>query len=217
VTLVLSTLNKSSGLSDERLFSRDSDKGISLAALAAGGVVEVIGHELVDSEGFTSNGRLIAGKDCVSVLGLGAFTELILLVLNLVGDAQIISADDFFEGLELVRCGVVADQCRVSRDASAFLDDDLWRWLVMTAVAAMESGTYNVTGNELTCENVVLLAITDNIGPHGNITTQTLDDVLSLTFLVPTDNSVKHQDTDDDTKVDPITKTSSEEDSQFHN
>ena len=49
------------------------------------------------------------------------------------------------------------------------------------------------------------------------LTLQTSNDIGSLFFLIPTDNSVKHEDTDNDTEINPITQTSGEEDSEFHN
>lgn len=79
------------------------------------------------------------------------------------------------------------------------------------------SSTYNVTGNELTSADFLLLTITNDEGLHGDVTLEGGDDVGGLLFLVPSDNSVQHKDTNDNTEIDPITKTSSEEDSNFHN
>ena len=76
--------------------------------------------------------------------------------------------------------------------------------------------TYNVTRNKFTSLDFHFNTVTDDLSLHGDITFQTGDDVGSLLFLVPTDNSVQHQDTDDDTEVDPILKTGSEQNSEFH-
>jgi hypothetical protein len=35
--------------------------------------------------------------------------------------------------------------------------------------------------------------------------------------LVPTDDGIEHQDTDNDTEINPVTQTSREENSNFHN
>ena len=76
--------------------------------------------------------------------------------------------------------------------------------------------TYNVTRNDFTSLDLFFHAVTHDDGLHGNITFETGDNIGSLFLLVPTDNSVQHQDTNDDTEVDPVTKTSSEEDSKLH-
>tara|TARA_R110002060_G_scaffold55202_5_gene65729 strand:+ start:576 stop:818 length:243 start_codon:yes stop_codon:yes gene_type:complete len=78
------------------------------------------------------------------------------------------------------------------------------------------SATYNVTGNQFTSLDLLLNTITDDSCSHGDITLQTGDDIGSLLFLVPTDNSIKQQNTDNNTKINPLTQTSREQDSDFH-
>lgn len=78
-------------------------------------------------------------------------------------------------------------------------------------------GTYNVTGDDLPSQDLLLLTVTLNHGTHSDVTLETGDDVGSLLLLVPTDNSVKEKNTNDDTEINPVTKTSSKTDSQFHN
>lgn len=76
--------------------------------------------------------------------------------------------------------------------------------------------TYDITRNNLTSENLLLGAVTDDRGLHGNVTLEGRDDVGSLLLLVPTDDGVEHKNTDDDTEINPGAKTSSEENSNLH-
>ena len=61
------------------------------------------------------------------------------------------------------------------------------------------------------------MAVTDNESTHSNITLQRSHDIGSLLLLVPTDESVKQKNTTDNTEIDPVTQTTSETDSKFHN
>ncbi|TKW53161.1 hypothetical protein CTA1_10886 [Colletotrichum tanaceti] len=124
VTLVLGALDKGSGLSDEGGLGAVGDDAESLAALATGGVVAGIGHELVYSEGLTSHGRLVNGDDGVSELGVGVLLITLLKLLAARGHDIL--------GLELSLVGgvaggvlVVANQLAISGDDVAFLDNDL--------------------------------------------------------------------------------------------
>lgn len=63
MTRVSGTLDERSGLSDERATGRFSDHSVGVTSLATGGVVADVTHEFVDSQRFTSNGRLISGDD----------------------------------------------------------------------------------------------------------------------------------------------------------
>lgn len=63
--------------------------------------------------------------------------------------------------------------------------------------------TYNISGNQFTGLDLLFLTITDDGGSHGDITLQGSDDIGSLLFLVPTDNGVEEQNTNNDTKIDP--------------
>lgn len=77
--------------------------------------------------------------------------------------------------------------------------------------------TYDVTRNKFAGLDLLFLAVTNDSASHSNITLQGGDDIRSLLFLVPTDDSVEHKNTNNDTKIDPVTKTGSEEDGKFHN
>jgi lipopolysaccharide assembly outer membrane protein LptD (OstA) len=76
--------------------------------------------------------------------------------------------------------------------------------------------TYDITGNELTGKNVRLLAVTDNGTAHGNVTLERGDDIGSRLLLVKGDESVKQQDTTDDTEIDPVTQTNGQQSGDFH-
>ena len=76
--------------------------------------------------------------------------------------------------------------------------------------------TYDVTRHNFTGQDGLFLAVTDDSCLHGNVTTERSDDIGSLLLLVPTDNGVEHKNTDNDTEIDPVTKTSSKENSDFH-
>lgn len=76
--------------------------------------------------------------------------------------------------------------------------------------------TYNVTWDELSSLDFLFRTITNDERLHGDITLERGNNIGGLFFLVPTDNGVKQQDGNDDTEIDPVTKTGSEQDSEFH-
>lgn len=78
-------------------------------------------------------------------------------------------------------------------------------------------GTYNVTGDDFTSENGNLGTIANDGRPHGDITLERSDDIGSLLFLIPADESVEKKDTADNTEIDPVLKTGSQDSSNFHN
>jgi hypothetical protein len=77
--------------------------------------------------------------------------------------------------------------------------------------------TYNVTGYQFAGLDFDFCAVSDNRGSHGDVALQTGDHVCGLFFLVPTDSGVEQQNTDNHTEINPVTQTSREEDSNFHN
>lgn len=77
--------------------------------------------------------------------------------------------------------------------------------------------THNVTRNQFTGKDFSLLTVTNNPRAHSNVTLQGSDNISSLLLLVPTDSSVKQQNSDNDTEINPVTKTTSKQDGQFHN
>lgn len=72
----------------------------------------------------------------------------------------------------------------------------------------MEQDTHNITGNKLAGEDTRLLTTTDNSALHGNVTLEGSDDIGGRLFLVPADGGVEHENTDNNTEIDPITQTS---------
>jgi len=71
----------------------------------------------------------------------------------------------------------------------------------------MWSGTHNVTRDQLTGEETVFLTTTNSDSLHGNITLERSDDIGGLLLLVPTNSSVQHKNTDNNTEIDPVTQT----------
>lgn len=77
-------------------------------------------------------------------------------------------------------------------------------------------GTHNIAWYKFSGPDLLFLAITNNTSLHGDISLQAGDDVGGLLLLVPTDDSVKQQDTNNDTGVDPVLKTKSQDCCRFH-
>jgi hypothetical protein len=133
VTLVLGTLDKGGSATDERVLGRGLADGVGLSALATGGVVDDIAHELVDSEGLAGDGRLVSGDDGVTLVG-----NTLTIVLSVFGTGGVLLGVEsvlFAELLvssEVLGNVVVTDKTGIGRDGLALLDDD------------------NVTGDELT-------------------------------------------------------------------
>ncbi|KAH6603711.1 hypothetical protein Trco_008486 [Trichoderma cornu-damae] len=124
VTLILGTLDEIGGLADEGVLGGGRDDGISLSALAAGGVVGNIAEVLVDGEGFTSDGGLIHGNE-----GSGAVADqralLLFVFLLVVAASQLAFGAELLEDLEVLRARVVADEEDVRGDGVTFLDNEL--------------------------------------------------------------------------------------------
>jgi len=198
VTLVLGALDESSGATNERLAGGSSDNSVGLAALATGGVVASVGHVLVDSERFTSDGGLVTSNERNTLVGLAVV--ILVVIVGLLLEGVIVDIGEvLLVGLVHLGLLVVTDQADISRDNSTLLNDD------------------NVTSNELTSKDLLLLAVADNNSTHSNITLERSHDISGLLLLVPTDQGVKSQDTTDDTEINPVTKTSSEQNSELHN
>jgi hypothetical protein len=197
VTRVLGTLNKGSSTTDERVTGSSSDNTVGLATLATGGVVTGVGHVFVDSERLTSDSGLITSNEGDTLVNINVILIIItvLLLEGIIGGV----GEVLLVGLEHLGLGVVTDQTDIGRDNGTLLDDN------------------DVTSNELTGEDLLLLTVTDNDSTHSNITLERSHDVGSLLLLVPTDESVEQKNTTDNTEIDPVTETGSEEDSKFHN
>ncbi|GKT48036.1 uncharacterized protein ColSpa_08217 [Colletotrichum spaethianum] len=213
VTLVLGALDEGGGLSNERGLGAVGDDTESLAALATGGVVAGVGHELVDGERLTSHGRLVNGDDGVSELGVGVLL-ITLLELLAAGGHDIL-------GLELSLVGgvaggvlVVANQLAISGDDVAFLNDDLERKRVRDI--ARIGSTHDITGHEFTSADLLFFSLANDTGLHGDVTLQGGDNVGSLLLLVPTDSGVKQKNGDNQTGVEPILQGEGEDSGTLH-
>ena len=200
VTLVLGASDESSSATDERVLSGGNDNSVGLSALATSGVVDDIAHVLVDSERFTGDGRLISGDDGDALVGnTGLLTLTLLRARGVLLGVQGVLLTELLVLGEVLGGIVFTDKTGVTGAGHALLDDD------------------DITGDELTGEDVLLLTVADDSGSHGDITLERGDDIGSLLLLVPTDDGVEHKNTDDDTEIDPITQTCCEKDSKFHN
>ena len=125
VTLVLGALDESGGLTDERVTGSSSDNTVGLATLATSSVVASVGHVLVNSERFTSDGGLVNGNKGDTEASLNA-TILIILVILLLEGVVVGSGEVFLVGLEGLGLVVVTDETNISGNDSTFLDDDLF-------------------------------------------------------------------------------------------
>lgn len=66
------------------------------------------------------------------------------------------------------------------------------------------SGTYNVTKNELSSEDIAPSAISQSCTTHGYVPLQTGNYVGSLLLLIKSDKGVECQDAHNDTEIDPV-------------
>jgi hypothetical protein len=202
MTLVLGSLDKGGSATDERVLSSGDDNTIGLAALATSRVVSDFAHVLFDSKRFTGDGRLIASNKSVA-LGNGVLlVELLLITVVLlviwVTVMELVLFLELHVQFEVFGVVIVADEADITGDGVTLLDDD------------------DITGNELSGENGLLLVVTDDDSLHGNVTLERGDDISGLLLLVPTDNGVEQQDTANDTEINPILETGSEKSSELH-
>ena len=61
------------------------------------------------------------------------------------------------------------------------------------------------------------MSITNDGASQGDVALQTGDNICGLLFLIPTDSSVEQQNTNNYTEINPVAKTSGEEDCKLHN
>lgn len=78
------------------------------------------------------------------------------------------------------------------------------------------ASAYNITDDQLTGQDGLLLAVADDGTLHGNVTLQAGDDVGSLLFLIVTNEGVEQQDAENDTEIDPVIQATSKQSSKFH-
>lgn len=67
-----------------------------------------------------------------------------------------------------------------------------------------EGKTNNITRDKFSGSDFLLFAVSDDNCLHGNIAFERGDDIGCLFFLIPTYDGVEQENTDDDTKIDPI-------------
>ncbi|KXT13275.1 hypothetical protein AC579_2498 [Pseudocercospora musae] len=200
VTLVLGTLHERGSATDEGEAGRSSSNGVGLATLATSSVVDDIAHVLVHSERFTGDGRLIGSDNGVALV----LDPLTLVALSIFGTGWILFWVEsvlfakLLVLLEVLRVVVIADETGVGRDGLTFLDDDDVAW------------------NDFASLDILFLSVANDGRLHGNVALEFRNNICGLLFLVPTDDGVEQQNSDNDAEIDPVTKTGSEEDSEFH-
>ena len=141
VTGVGSTLNKGSGLSDEGSLGGGGDNGVSLTALASGGVVTDIGDVLLDGEGLSGHRRLINSDESVS-----SMWKTLLLVIrvgsDLAASKTLCAHLSLVVGEALLLVVVSADETAVTwnnRSVSTTLKNNLVRMLVNTQLGEVRT------------------------------------------------------------------------------
>ena len=133
---------------------------------------------------------------------------LVLIIIILLLEGVVVGrCPNLFVDVEHLGLAVVTDQTDIRGDDMAFFKNNLAGGCqpslpTTTSPVVYGGDTYDVTRNQLARKNLLLVAIADNPGSHCNVTLQAGNDVGGLFLLVPTDNGVKHQDTDNDSQVD---------------
>ena len=77
-------------------------------------------------------------------------------------------------------------------------------------------GPYDIAWDQFSGFDFRLSSVANDGRFHGNVAFQTCNNIGSLFLLVPTNGGVEKKNEDDDTKIDPISKTSSQEDGELH-
>jgi hypothetical protein len=80
----------------------------------------------------------------------------------------------------------------------------------------VRTDTYHVTWDKFTSEDLPLGTVTNNKSTHSDISLQAGNHIGGLLFLIPADGSIKAENTDDHTEVNPVLQTSSQKNSQLH-
>ena len=193
VTTATALGHKGSSATDERLLSNVCRENVSLSALATSGVEDSVTNVLINSERFTSDGRLVTGNNSRTLVNASL---IILATITLVLGFFHALTDS--SSLGEVFVVVISKQTTIARNSHTVFNHN------------------NVTGYNFTSFDLTFLTITDNLGLKSNTLLKLSDNVTSLLLLVPTDEGVKHKDTTDDTKIDPVTKTTGKTNSKLH-
>ena len=121
MTLILGTLDERRGLANEGTSSRFSDDRVGLATLATGSIIADVTHILVDSQGLSSDGRLIAGDD-----GIPDVMVLVVIRVSVVLGVMFLGVfDEFLELFKSSWVVKVADQFGLAGNDGAFFEDEL--------------------------------------------------------------------------------------------
>lgn len=185
MALVLGALDETGGAADKRAMSDLRADGVRLATLAARGVEESVAHVFIDGERLTRDSRLVSSNNREAVVFLFwilVVARFLVVLLSVVG-ILVFEALPLLEALLLI---VITDEGRIAWNDLAFFNND------------------DITRDDFTSENVVFGATANDSGFHGDVTLERSHHVGSLLLLVPTDNSVEHEDTNDDTEINPL-------------
>ncbi len=192
VTLSLATKDESGSATDESLLGNVRAENVSLSTLATGSVEDGVTNVLVNGERFTSDGGLITSDDGRSLVD----TLVIVLVVTVAGSAGLLE-DGVGGGAVLVL--VVGKNATITGNSLTILDNDN-----VTGTRSRASISTS-RPSRITVERRAIPALSwATISPA------------CFSWYQPT-KAFKHQDSDNDTKVDPVTKTGGEDDGKFHN
>jgi hypothetical protein len=160
----------------------DTVQNLSEVTLTTSGSVD-------ESGGATDEGVVTGGGDDnegLTTLDTGRSIALVTLVLV---DSKRLTSDG---GLIDLEEGILGDDATIGRDDSAFLDLE------------------NITGNDLGSLNLLEGTVTENNSLESESLLQLVDDGTSLVFLDETNGGVKQEKGADDTEINPILETGSE-------
>jgi len=122
VTLILSAGNQRCSATNEGHLGGVSDNGISLSTLATSSVVDGVGDVLVDSERFSSHGRLINGEKSVTRTVFLAGVVTIIFLKNSITTLCLELSEIFCVTVGVV---VTRDNSTISWDDGTIFDDNL--------------------------------------------------------------------------------------------
>ena len=125
MTLILSTSNEGGSTTDERHASTVGDNGIGLSTLATSCVVDNISDVLVDSQGFSSHGRLIDSKKSIAGTVLSSVCIIIIIFLLFAHFVAALVDEFLLVGFVSVRVVISANNSSIGGNDMSIFDNDL--------------------------------------------------------------------------------------------
>jgi hypothetical protein len=123
VTLIFGSRDERSSASDEGHLRGVCDNGVCLSSFAASRVVDYISHILVNSERFSSHGRLIDGEK--SVAGTVLLSDVVVFFALVLLFLTSLAFDFFLELCPAIGVVVSGDNSGIGRNNLTVLDNDL--------------------------------------------------------------------------------------------